>query len=763
MQTKSLVRNVLRRVFAFGFHAPALRSPGGAKHRGRHRNRLARVAIVMAFGTSFVGLTDAATRLVDISQDNGRKDVLTRDAINWLISSTNESSIDLGDGVRATLSTNVDSVPLQGVLWKGGLDTGATLSCDGVRVTGAELTLRLTGLTPGQHRLSLASNTTDKDAQPDFTILVGDDPTGHPALQPLRSPHDEDAWISSFEFVASESGEFSVRLVPAHGASLTLSGFELDGPNRLLIPTRRAPANHDEHVAQRRATLSWAAAADVTSHHLYFADSRDAVESATTGSSSFMGLVQQNNWTADSELDPAKTYYWRVDSVRPEGVIKGETYRFRVAQLAFPGAEGYGRFARGGRHGRVIYVTSLEDSGPGTLREAVNAEGPRTIVFRTGGTIHLKDRLVIRNPYCTVAGQTAPGDGIAVRGAAFGMGSTHDVIMRYVRLRVGDESGKTWDGMGMAGSDHCIIDHCSIAWSIDEGVSSRGAKNITFQRNIIAEPLNMSVHEKYKGSGKGHGYAGSISGNVGSFHHNLIAHAAGRNWSLAGGLTQGGRFAGYLDLRNNVVYNWSTRTNDGGVRMANIVGNYYIPGPATKVYHLAIAKMELRLPDDVQEYYIADNIMEGRNYDADNWANGGVVIDPNDLGDMKLTEPFCKSYITERSAKDAYKSVMADVGANYPRYDSVDQRAINDTLNRTHTFKGGKTNLPGIPDSQTDVGGFPELKTADPYPDTDMDGMDDRWEKAQGLDPTNPEDRNATDKDGWTNLERFLNGMVAGK
>src|SRR5580765_8356445 len=279
-------------------------------------------------------------------------------------------------------------------------------------------------------------------------------------------------------------------------------------------------------------------------------------------------------------------------------------------QLAFPGAEGYGRFAKGGRGGKVYEVTTLEDylsdkdpakSEPvihGSLREAVEADGPRTIVFRVGGTIQLKDKLVIHNPYCTVAGQTAPGDGICIRGATFGFYGTHDGIIRYVRVRVGDESGKTYDGMGFASSDNCIIDHCSISWTIDEAVSSRGAKNITFQRNIIAEPLNMSVHSHYVGTGKGHSFAGSISGDIGSFHHNLLANAAGRNWSLAGGLTKGGKFAGYLDLRNNVVWNWDNRTNDGGVRRLNLVGNYYIPGPATHVFHLLIAKHEMKLPDD---------------------------------------------------------------------------------------------------------------------------------------------------------------------
>src|SRR4029079_13994672 len=326
-----------------------------------------------------------------------------------------------------------------------------------------------------------------------------------------------------------------------------------------------------------------------------------------------------------------------------------------------------------------------------------------------GGTIQLKDKLVIRNPYCTVAGQTAPGDGICIRGATFGFYGTHDGIIRYVRTRVGDESGKTYDGMGFASSDNCIIDHCSISWSIDEAVSSRGGKNITFQPKITAEPLNMSVHSHYVGTGKGHSFAGSISGDIGSFHHNLLANCAGRNWSLAGGLTRGGMFAGFLDIRNNVVYNWVHRTNDGGVRKLNLVGNYYIPGPATQVFHLLVAKIELKLPNDIQQFFAADNMMEGRpQYDRDNWANGGVI--GPDIAAMKLKDPFCESFITEQPAKQAYENVIADAGANWPKYDAIDARTVRDVVRRGFTYRGSKTGLPGIIDSQRDVGIYPDLK-----------------------------------------------------
>ena len=241
--------------------------------------------------------------------------------------------------------------------------------------------------------------------------------------------------------------------------------------------------------------------------------------------------------------------------------------------LAFPTAEGYGRFALGGRAGRVIKVTNLNDSGAGSFRAAVEADGPRTVVFDVSGLITLESRLIIRktNSDLTIAGQTAPGNGICIRKYNVGMLGATNVIVRYLRVRPGNISGMTLDGMGMASSDDCIIDHCSISWTLDESFSSRGGKNITLQRTLISEALNEAGHKKYP-VGTQHGYAASIGGDIGSFHHNLLAHCAGRNWSLAGGLTKSNStYAGRLDLRNNVIYNWKTRATDGGAHEVNFV------------------------------------------------------------------------------------------------------------------------------------------------------------------------------------------------
>lgn len=696
---------------------------------------------------------------VDLNQDNDRKDALTQGWENWRIKDGPSASQKFGD-VTVTLRAVGNGATLAGVMWKGGFDTGATMASDGVSLKGdgATLEIVLSGLSPGRHSLVTYHNVVAEGATGTIAVAAG---SATAKVTPTRKTKGDEDAAAAFVTFDAEAGKDVVITVKAEGkTSLIINGFELDTADPARRANKPSPAEDDEH-APENAVLTWAAPKAAATHRLYLGTSAESVGAATTSSPEFKGNLKEAKFQTQG-LNAFTDYFWRVDEVGADkSVTPGRVWRFRVRRLAFPGAEGYGRFARGGRAGRVIEVTNLEDSGPGSLREAIDAEGPRTIVFRVGGTIQLKDKLVIRNPYVTVAGQTAPGDGICIRGATFGNYATHDTIIRYVRVRVGDESGKTFDGMGFASTDHAIIDHCSISWTIDESVSSRGGKNITFQRNIIAEPLNMSVHSHYVGTGKGHSFAGSISGDIGSFHHNLLANAAGRNWSLAGGLTQSGKFAGYLDLRNNVVYNWEHRTNDGGVKKLNLVGNDYIPGPASRVFHLCIVEMELKVPGDLQQYYIAGNVMEGYpQYNPDNWKNGGIKDPRGDAKVMKLDQPFCPSYITEQSPKDAYKSVMADVGCNRPKYDAVDERVIKDVLRRGATFKGSKTGIPGIIDSQKDVGGWPDLKGGDAPADTDHDGMPDAWEKAHKLNPDDPQDGAKDSGDGYTNLETYLNDIV---
>jgi hypothetical protein len=436
--------------------------------------------------------------------------------------------------------------------------------------------------------------------------------------------------------------------------------------------------------------------------------------------------------------------------------------------LAFPTAEGYGRFAQGGRGGRVIAVTNLDDSGPGSLRAAVEAEGPRTVVFEVSGRIELKSKLIVRpaNSQLTVAGQTAPGLGICISNYNFGILGAHDVIIRYIRVRPGNTSGTTLDGMGLASANDCIIDHCSISWTLDEAFSSRGAKNITLQRTLISEALNAAGHKKYP-PGTEHGYAASIGGDIGSFHHNLLAHCAGRNWSLAGGLdkTQGHTYAGRLDIRNNIVYNWKSRTTDGGAHEVNFVNNYYKPGPASKFFY-ALKAQYGGFPG-TQQYYVAGNVMPGHfgpneqeKARTATTERGGKL--PEGYSAWVDAE-FFPAHVRTQTAEEAYTDVLGNVGCNFPALDPHDQRVLAETRAGTTTFKGSRTGLPGLPDTQEDVGGW------DDYPvvqrpagwDTDRDGLPNVWETAHGLDPSDPRDGAADhNRDGYTNLEDYLNSLV---
>ena len=468
----------------------------------------------------------------------------------------------------------------------------------------------------------------------------------------------------------------------------------------------------------------------------------------------------------------SSTIPMRISIIHTAGALLGSVLLADLAQasdrqLAFPSVEGYGRFAQGVRGGRVIKVSNLNDSGAGSLRAAVEAEGPRTVVFDVSGLITLESRLIIRktNSWLTIAGQTAPGKGICIRDYNFGMLGASNVVLRYLRVRPGNTSGQTLDGMGMASSDDCIIDHCSISWTLDESFSSRGGKNITLQRTLISEALNAAGHKKYP-PGTQHGYAASIGGDIGSFHHNLLAHCAGRNWSLAGGLSKPkNEYAGRLDLRNNVVYNWKSRATDGGAHEVNFVNNYYKPGPAT-TFFFALNAQYGGFPGS-QRYYFAGNVMEGRfgltNQDAGRKATterGGTL--PTDYSPWSDT-PFFESHINTHSAHESYTNVLANVGCNFPTLDEHDKRIIAEVRTGTYKFKGSVTGLPGLPDSQEDVGGwehYPEVHRPADW-DTDHDGMPDAWEKSHRLNPSDPSDAvGDLNGDGYTNLEKYLNSLV---
>jgi len=414
-------------------------------------------------------------------------------------------------------------------------------------------------------------------------------------------------------------------------------------------------------------------------------------------------------------------------------------------QLAFPGAEGFGRFTTGGRGGAVIEVTNLNDKGAGSLRAAIAAKGARTIVFRVSGTIALLSELRIQNGDLTIAGQTAPGDGVCIRDYPLVI-DADNVIVRYLRVRLGDVNQLQEDAMSCLGRKNIIVDHCSLSWGLDEVASFYDNDNATVQWCLVSESLDSSYHKKGR-----HGYAGIWGGKGASFHHNLLAHHSNRNPRFNGSRTHGRPNEELVDFRNNVIYNWRDNSSYGGeAGRQNLVANYFKPGPAT-----GVTKNRIVEPYDAQgKWYIAENFVYGFvEITANNWA-GGVQGKFSKEG--RVDSPHPCAPVTTHSAEQAYELVLANVGAILPKRDAIDMRIIAEVKTGTATF--GKA---GIINSQTEVGVWPELHAMPAPKDEDHDGMPDDWERAHGLDPGNPNDRNGDfGLDGYTNLERHLNGLV---
>ena len=425
--------------------------------------------------------------------------------------------------------------------------------------------------------------------------------------------------------------------------------------------------------------------------------------------------------------------------------------------LAFPSAEGYGKYTRGGRGGAVYEVTNLNDEGSGSLRSAVEASGPRTVVFRVSGTIELESSLEIESPYITIAGQTAPGDGIAIKGQDLHI-EADQVILRYLRLRLGDESGDETDALWGRYNENIIIDHVSASWGTDETLSLYHNSYVTVQHSIISEAI---------GDGEGHKFGAIWGDNYSTYHHNLIAHSSSRNPRFASG-------ARHVDFRNNVIYNWGYNSVYGGEKQQpgdsqfpfseiNVVANYYKPGPATEPgVRDRIAEPSSRGPDDKGRWYVADNVVVG---DSEVTANNWLGVDGDDY--VRLDEPWSAMAIDQQPAEEAYHSVLENAGATLPTRDAVDTRIINEVRNGDATYEGDAyrqeqspvdpSQKSGIIDSQDDVGGWPELESTDPPTDSDHDGMPDEWEIEMGLDPEDPSDRNRVGPDGYTMLETYLN------
>ena len=459
--------------------------------------------------------------------------------------------------------------------------------------------------------------------------------------------------------------------------------------------------------------------------------------------------------------------------------------------LAFPGAEGFGRYVTGGRGGKVYYVTNLNDSGSGSLRWALSQKGAKIIMFNVSGTIHLKSSLGIPSN-TTVAGQSAPGDGICVADYPVNV-SGNNVIVRYMRFRLGNTNVKVdgadgWDGFGGMDGQDMMIDHCSISWSIDECCSFLGNKNTTVQWCIVAQSLVNAGHSK-----GAHGYGGNWGGSGASFHHNLIAHHTSRTPRLGPRPTT--QMDERMDMRNNVIYNYGSNGCYGGEGMnVNIVNNYYKPGPGSPTGNKGkrIAGIGIRTTSYINTYpaykpawHIWGKFFVDGNYNSkypevfrDNWTNGiynQISSSDNDgtytettRDTMKLDSPIPFVLTTTHSAEVAYERVLDYAGASLHR-DTFDEMIVSDTRNgvASHTGNGlGKgfinsqeDNRPA--DAGSDWSAWPTLNSTNALTDSDGDGMPDTYEDINNLDSTDATDGAQMADNGYTNVENYLNGLVS--
>jgi len=453
---------------------------------------------------------------------------------------------------------------------------------------------------------------------------------------------------------------------------------------------------------------------------------------------------------------------------------------------AFPGAEGGGKFSFGGRGGKVYVVTNLNDDGPGSFRWACEQGGARVVVFNVAGIIRLQTPVIIRAPYISIEGQTAPGDGVCIAGETVWV-NTHDVVIRYMHFRRGETNvGRRDDAIGGNPVGNIMIDHVSASWGLDENMSmyrhmyndstgkiedKLGTVNITIQNSIFSESLDTWNHA----------FGSTLGGENCSFIRNLWADNTGRNPSVG--------WNGIFNFANNVVFNWVHRSMDGGDYRAqfNIINNYFKPGPATPkdnaVGHRIVKPEAGRSKLKYLVFgrcYVNGNIMEGYdNVTKNNW-DGGVQVEelPNTAQYtpyMKVDEPLPMPAFTIIPAKEAYEYVLENAGATLPRRDAVDQRI-------TEQVRTGKISyLPNVkvPEKQfehrrlpldsykigiitdvSQVGGYPTYKGT-PYKDSDNDGMPDEWESKHGLNPRDAADASLDrDKDGYTNIEEYLNSVV---
>lgn len=788
----------------------------------------------------------------DITGKTGQ--ALQEGFIEWVVPEGVSDSKTLEDGITITLTAAQGDNPMSATndasiirhikteWWKGGITSGndgARILGDALIITGddhsyvttgaTKLDVTISGLAAGHHSLQAYHNMVEyeeKDgAAPDFDIYINGTKVMEGVKQSIRKSKFAEAGQSYIEFDVVEGQPVTISYVstPKDGVSygrtyVAINALIFNMADNSKTALDPIPNSGELHVGDGNGnvTLQWTAPASAVKHHILIGEAEDNLTE--------QGTTTEPTYTING-LSPLKTYYWRVDEEDASGnITSGDVWYFRPARLAFPGAEGYGRYAIGGRGGTVYHVTTLEDyyyndNNPedpknetpieGSFRYGIKkVSGPRTIVFDVAGVISLKTRLTCSDKFVTIAGQTAPGNGIMFRTCPFGMAS--DGITRFVRMRLGhkkllssgriegskfeeyyDESerGKTpettvsgVDGMGMSGNDHAIMDHCSISWTIDEAFSSRSAKAITLQRTLISEALNIAGHPNYD-SGTGHGYAATIGagqngGLPGSFHHNLLAHCEGRNWSLSGGLI-GSEYDGHHDVFNNVVYNWGGRATDGGTHELNFVNNYYKRGKATSQKYLLRHQFE-GTGTGTQRAYYSGNIREELNgtkkqdQPTSTTQQSGETFRYELSGGQKLDwepwslEPFFPSYANIETAEAAYKNTLSDVGCTQPFFDNHDQRMVRETFNKTTSTKGVRSQKDGIIDTEEDAGceGFDLEKLGivnaqrDANWDTDSDGIPDWFEALTGTNPSVANNNEDRDGDYYTDLEEYLNWIA---
>jgi pectate lyase len=442
---------------------------------------------------------------------------------------------------------------------------------------------------------------------------------------------------------------------------------------------------------------------------------------------------------------------------------------------AFPGAEGAAKNVTGGRGGLVMEVTNLNDAGLGSFRAATTGSAAKIVVFRVAGTIHLVTKLNMGSN-TTIAGQTAPGDGICIADQPVVI-SGDNVILRFIRCRMGDKnqnkgmvdgSGND-DALGNLGNSNIIIDHCSISWSDDEALTVYRGDNVTMQWNIISEPLNYSYHfEAGDVDWEQHGYGGIWGSKHGSFHHNLFAHCRSRTPRFAGISTYAPSTQGIelCDFSNNVMYDWGINNVYGGEGgYYNMINNYFKYGPNTSSRKFQVVAIDSTPAEPYAKYYLSGNFVFGSAANtANNW--GSVTMKSGLLKDTvksKVNTPFVLPDLTLDAADVAFTKVLQKAGSVKPNRDTLDARIISDVLNGTGKIIDVQGGFPHGTAYNLTVNAWPFLATGTAIVDTDHDGMPDAWETAKGLNPNDGTDSKSFNlSTGYTNIEVYLNSLTDG-